>query len=34
MVLGLERAGFIRRTPRAAPSIELLVKPEDMPILR
>jgi len=34
MVLGLERAGFIRRTPGAARSIELLVKPEDLPILR
>lgn len=34
MVLTLERAGLIRRTPGAARSIELLVKPEDLPILR
>ena len=34
MVLSLERAGLIRRTPGAARSIELLVTPEDLPILR
>lgn len=34
MVLNLERAGHIRRTPGAARSIELLVQPERLPILR
>ena len=34
MVLTLERVGLIRRTPGAARSIELLVKPENLPILR
>jgi DNA-binding MarR family transcriptional regulator len=34
MVLTLERAGFIKRTPGTARSIELLVKPDDLPILR
>jgi Mn-dependent DtxR family transcriptional regulator len=34
MVLQLERKGFIRRTPRAARSIELLVAPEDLPVLQ
>ena len=34
MVLTLERVGLIRRTPGTARSIELLVKPEDLPILR
>ena len=34
MVLTLERAGFIKREPGTARSIELLVKPEDLPILR
>jgi len=34
MVLTLERAGLISRTPGVARSIELLVKPEDLPILR
>jgi len=34
MVLALERGGWIRRTPRAARSIELLVEPEVLPILR
>jgi len=34
MVLTLERAGLIRRQPRVARSIELLVAPEDLPILR
>ena len=34
MVLTLERLGFIRRTPGAARSIELLVAPELLPVLR
>jgi len=34
MVLTLERQGFIRRQPRVARSIELLVPPELLPILR
>jgi DNA-binding MarR family transcriptional regulator len=34
MVLTLERAGFIRRQPGVARSIELLVSPEDLPILK
>lgn len=34
MVLNLERAGLIRRQPGRARSIELLVEPEDLPILR
>ena len=34
MVLTLERAGFIRRNPRIARSIELLVDPEHLPDLR
>jgi hypothetical protein len=34
MVLNLERAGLIRRTPGAARSIKLLVEPEDLPVLR
>lgn len=34
MVLTLERQGLIRRQPRAARSIELLVPPERLPILR
>ena len=33
MVLQLERVGLIRRTPRAARSIELLVPPSDLPLL-
>jgi Mn-dependent DtxR family transcriptional regulator len=33
MVLMLERKGFIRRQPRVARSIELLVDPEDLPEL-
>ncbi len=33
MVLTLERAGLIRRQPGVARSIELLVAPEDLPIL-
>lgn len=34
MVLQLEREGLIRRTPRTARSIELLVDPDDLPVLR
>src|SRR5271166_5310547 len=34
MVLTLERAGLIRRTPGVARSIELLVEPDDLPVLR
>jgi Mn-dependent DtxR family transcriptional regulator len=34
MVITLEKAGLIRRQPGAARSIELLVAPEDLPILR
>lgn len=34
MVRELESRGLIRRTPRAARSIELLVTPEDLPVLR
>lgn len=34
MVLTLERAGLIRRRPGVARSIELLVDPEYLPILR
>ena len=34
MVLTLERAGLIRRTPGVARSIELLVDPENVPVLR
>ena len=34
MVLTLERAGLIRRQPSVARSIELLIDPEDLPILR
>ena len=30
----LERQGFIRRTPRRARSIEMLVDPEELPVLR
>jgi DNA-binding MarR family transcriptional regulator len=33
MVLGLERDGFIRRQPRVARSIDVLVPPQDLPIL-
>jgi DNA-binding MarR family transcriptional regulator len=33
MVVTLERAGFIRRQPRAARSIEMLVDPEQLPVL-
>lgn len=34
MILTLERLGLIRRTPGRARSIELLVAPETLPILR
>jgi Mn-dependent DtxR family transcriptional regulator len=34
MVLTLERAGLIRRQPGVARSIELLVAPEKLPILK
>jgi DNA-binding MarR family transcriptional regulator len=34
MVLTLERAGLIRRQPGIARSIEVLIAPEDLPILR
>jgi Mn-dependent DtxR family transcriptional regulator len=33
MVLTLERAGFIRRQPRTARSIELLIDPQHLPEL-
>jgi SOS-response transcriptional repressor LexA len=34
MVLTLERAGLIRRQPGVARSIEVLVAPDDLPVLR
>ena len=34
MILTLERAGFIRRQPRVARSIEMLVDSESLPALR
>jgi DNA-binding MarR family transcriptional regulator len=34
MVITLEKARLIRRQPGVARSIELLVAPEDLPILR
>ena len=34
MILTLERAGFIRRQPRLARSIEILANPESLPALR
>ncbi len=34
MLLILERDGWIRRTPRAARSLEVLVAPELLPVLR
>ena len=34
MILTLERAGFIRRQPRVARSIQMLVDPESLPVLR
>ena len=33
MVVTLEKTGLIKREPRAARSIQLLVAPEDLPIL-
>jgi DNA-binding MarR family transcriptional regulator len=33
MVLTLERAGLIKRTPRMARSIQLLLPPEQLPLL-
>jgi DNA-binding MarR family transcriptional regulator len=33
MVLALERAGLIQRTPGAARSIKLLLTPESLPVL-
>jgi DNA-binding MarR family transcriptional regulator len=33
MILALERAGFIRRQPGVARSIEVLVSPEKLPVL-
>jgi DNA-binding MarR family transcriptional regulator len=34
MILTLERAGFIRRQPGVARSIEVLVHPQDLPVLQ
>jgi SOS-response transcriptional repressor LexA len=34
MIIQLERLGFIRRTPRQARSIELLVPIEELPMLQ
>jgi DNA-binding MarR family transcriptional regulator len=34
MILTLERAGFIRRQPGIARSIEVLVPPDDLPVLQ
>lgn len=34
MVCELESKGLIRRTPRTARSIELLLPPEELPVLR
>lgn len=34
MVIELEQRGLIRRVPRTARSLELLVPPEELPILR
>ena len=34
MGLTLERAGLIKRSPAAARSIELLIDPESLPVLR
>ena len=34
MILTLERAGLIRRQPGVARSIEVLVAPENLPVLR
>jgi hypothetical protein len=34
MVVTLERAGLIRRQPGVARSIELIIPPEEIPILK
>ena len=34
MVLRLERQGLLRRTPAQARSLEVLVAPENLPVLR
>jgi Mn-dependent DtxR family transcriptional regulator len=34
MLITLERKGLIRRTPGVARSIELLIAPESLPVLR
>jgi DNA-binding MarR family transcriptional regulator len=34
MILTLEHAGFIRRRPGVARSIEVLIAPEHLPVLR
>jgi len=34
MIVQLERLGFIRRTPRQARSIELLIPPDQLPALQ
>ena len=34
MILTLERAGLIRRQPGVARSIEVLIAPEELPVLR
>lgn len=34
MLLTLERRGFLRRTPGRARAVEILVAPEDLPVLR
>ena len=34
MLLTLERRGFLRRTPGRARSLQVLVAPEDLPVLR
>jgi DNA-binding MarR family transcriptional regulator len=34
MILTLERAGLIRRQPGTARSIEVLIAPEELPVLR
>lgn len=34
MILQLERLGFIRRTPRQARSIELLIRSDQLPVLQ
>jgi DNA-binding MarR family transcriptional regulator len=34
MVLTLQRKGLVRRLPASARSIEILIPPEDLPVLR